>query len=106
MGRLKQRLLQNTDGRFLEQILLRMRNRDQPRFGRVLEVMMTAPNPHQIPTVCNDPAYQKSAIHNTSVWCAWWVLYLLKFNDQHYNHQERHWRVGEWVVPKCRSRAW
>lgn len=65
-----------------------MRDRDQPRFGRVFEVMMTAPNPHQIPTVRNNLAYQKSAIHITSVWCAWWLLYLLGFDDQHYNYQK------------------
>jgi hypothetical protein len=68
---LEQRLLQNTDGRFLEQILLRVRDRHQPRLGRVLEVVMAAPDSYQIPAVRNDLAYQKSAIHITSLWCAY-----------------------------------
>ncbi|KGU84551.1 hypothetical protein N005_14375 [Pseudomonas mediterranea CFBP 5447] len=76
-GGLEQGLLQDTDGRFLEQVLLRMRNGDQSRLGRVLEMMVAAPNPHQVPTVRDELAYQKSAIHITSMWCAWWVLYLL-----------------------------
>jgi hypothetical protein len=70
-GGLEQRLLQNTDCRFLEQVLLRMRNRNQSGFGRVLEVMVTPSNPHQVPTVRDDLAYQKSAIHITSLWCVW-----------------------------------
>jgi hypothetical protein len=69
-GSLEQRLLQNTDGRFLEQIFFRMRDRHQTRLGRVLEVVMTASDMYQIPTVRNDLAYQKSAIHITSLWCA------------------------------------
>jgi hypothetical protein len=69
-GSLKQRLLQNTDGRFLEQVFLWMRDRHQPRLGRVLEVMVTASDSYQIPAVRNDLAYQKSAIHITSLWRA------------------------------------
>ena len=69
-----------------------MRNRDQPRFGRELEVMMTASYTHQVPTIRNNLAYQESAIHNTSLWCYWWLLYLLLRNDQHHNHRER--RLG------------
>jgi hypothetical protein len=67
---LEQRLLQNTDGRFLEQIFLRVRDSHQPRLCRVLEVVMTASDSNQIPAVRNDLAYQKSAIHITSLWCA------------------------------------
>jgi hypothetical protein len=69
-GSLKQRLLQNTDGRFLQQIFFRMRDRHQARLGPMLEVMMAASDTYQIPTVRDDLAYQKSAIHITSVWCA------------------------------------
>lgn len=64
-----------------------MRNCHKPRFGRVLEMMMATPDPNQIPAIRNDLAYQKSTIHITSVWCARWLLYLLIFFDQHYNHQ-------------------
>jgi hypothetical protein len=66
----EQRLLQNTDGRFLEKIFLRVRDCHQPRFGRMLEVMMAASDSYQIPAVRNELAYQKSAIHITSLWCA------------------------------------
>jgi hypothetical protein len=67
---LEQRLLQNTDGRFLQQIFLWMRDSHQPRFGRVLEVVMAASDSYQIPAVRNELAYQKSAVHITSLWCA------------------------------------
>ncbi len=46
-----------------------MGNRDQPRFGRVLEMMVTAAGAYQVPAVCNDVTYQISTIHNTSLWC-------------------------------------
>jgi hypothetical protein len=69
-GSLEQRLLQNTDGRFLEQVFLWVRDRHQPGLGRMLEVMMAASDSHQIPAVRNELAYQKSAIHITSLWCA------------------------------------
>jgi hypothetical protein len=46
-----------------------MRDGHQPRFGRVLEVVMAASGTYQIPTVCDDVTYQISAIHNTSLWC-------------------------------------
>jgi len=36
----------------------------------VLEVMMAASDSYQIPAVRNELAYQKSAIHITSLWCA------------------------------------
>jgi hypothetical protein len=88
--------LQDTDGRFLEQVLLGMRNRNQPRFGRVFEVMVATPDPHQVPPIRNNLAYQESAIHNTSLWCYWWVLYLLGENGQHYNHRG-HDGWGEWI---------
>jgi hypothetical protein len=51
--------LQDTDGRLLEQVLLGMRNRDQPRFGRVLEVMVTASDTHQVPTIRNNLALSR-----------------------------------------------
>jgi len=44
-------LLQNTDGRFFEQILFWMRHCYQSWFGWMFEVMMTAPNTYQKPTV-------------------------------------------------------
>lgn len=80
--------MQNTDGGFLEQVLLWVRDGHQSRFGGVFEVMMATSDPHQIPTVRNNLDYQESTIHYTSVWRAWWLLYLLKLNDQHYNHQD------------------
>jgi len=66
----EQRLLQNTDSRFFEQFLFRMRNCHQPRFGRMLEVMVTTPDSNQLPAIHDDLAYQKTAIHITSLWCA------------------------------------
>ena len=48
-----------------------MRDGHQPRLGGVLEVVMTASDSYQIPAVRNDLAYQKSAIHITSLWCAY-----------------------------------
>jgi hypothetical protein len=41
----------NTDGRFFEQILFWMRHCYQSWFGWMFEVMMTAPNTYQKPTV-------------------------------------------------------
>jgi hypothetical protein len=70
IGSSEQRLLQNTEGRFFEQILFRMRNRYQSWLGRMLEMVMAPPDSYQIPAVCNDLAYQKPAIHITSLWCA------------------------------------
>ena len=46
-----------------------MGNRHQPGLCRMLEVMMAAPDAHQIPAICNDVSYQISAIHSTSLWC-------------------------------------
>ncbi|KFF43492.1 hypothetical protein JH25_06825 [Pseudomonas sp. BRG-100] len=69
-GRLTQQsLFQNALGGFIQQVLFWMRNRDQTGLCPVLEVMMTAPDAHQIPTVCNDVTYQIAAIHITSLWC-------------------------------------
>jgi hypothetical protein len=69
-GRLTQQsLFQNALGGLVQQVLLWMWNRHQPRFSRVLEVMMTPSDTRQIPTVRNDVTYQISAIHNTSLWC-------------------------------------
>jgi hypothetical protein len=36
----------------------------------MLEVVMAAPDSNEIPAIRNDLAYQKSAIHITSLWCA------------------------------------
>jgi len=49
-------LLHNADGRFFQQILFRMWHGDQSGFGRMLEVMMAAFDPYQIPTVCDELA--------------------------------------------------
>ncbi|OIN53730.1 hypothetical protein BFL40_09640 [Pseudomonas costantinii] len=69
-GRLTQQsLFQNALGGLVQQILFWMGNRHQPRFCRVLEMMMTASGAHQIPAIRNDMTYQISAIHITSLWC-------------------------------------
>jgi hypothetical protein len=36
----------------------------------MLEVVMTPPDSYQIPAVRDDLAYQKPAIHITSLWCS------------------------------------
>jgi hypothetical protein len=65
----QQRLFQNTLGGLVQQVFLWMRNRHQPRFGRVFEVVVTASGAYQVPAIRNNVTYQISAIHSTSLWC-------------------------------------
>ncbi|OCX11249.1 hypothetical protein BBI10_23910 [Pseudomonas graminis] len=50
-----------------QQIFLRMRDRHQPRFCGVFEMVMTALDPYQIPTISFNVSNQLSAIHMTSM---------------------------------------
>jgi hypothetical protein len=69
-GRLTQQsLFQNALGGLVQQVFPWMGDRHQPRFCRVLEVVVAAPDAHQVPAVRNDMSNQISAIHITSLWC-------------------------------------
>jgi hypothetical protein len=103
-GRLTQQsLFQDALGGFVQQVLLGMGNRHQPRFCRMLEVVVAAPDPHQVPAVRDDMTYQISAIHSTSLWCVLVVtittrielstLYPPSFDD---------WYRDRWLM-KCMS---
>jgi hypothetical protein len=107
-GRLTQQsLFQNALGGLVQQVLLWMGNRHQPRFCRVLEVVMAASDAYQIPTVRNDVTYQISAIHNTSLWCVMVVtittemklstLYLPVVDDRRFGRWSREcMSAAEW----------
>jgi hypothetical protein len=63
----------------------------------MLEVVMTASDARQVPTVRNDVTYQISAIHSTSLWCVMVAtittglklstLYLPVVDDQQFNRR-------------------
>jgi hypothetical protein len=57
-------LVHDAFDRAFGQILLRMRNRDAlPRFVRMLELVVAAPNPNKLPTIIAEPLYNSPTIH-------------------------------------------